>query len=105
MFQNNHRLDLVFFSRLYYPQLKTLNQAYDEVTRLMEALEKEARADRYSFNLAVAFQVDPVGNIYEDVYRKVSWKKSYGNLSSYLWKKIGEFLYTINWKKNVKPFA
>lgn len=106
MFQNSHRVDIVLFSRLYYPQLKTLNQAYDEVLKFMDDLERaENRVDRYSLNFAVAFQIDPFGNIYEDVYRKVTWKKNYGNLSSYLWKKIGEFLYTINWKRNVKPFA
>lgn len=106
MFQNKHRVDVVLYSRLYYPQLKSLNQAYDAVLKFMEDIEREPdRVDRYSLNFAVAFQIDPSGNIYEDVYRKVTWRKTLGNLSSYLWKKIGEFLYTINWKREVKPFA
>lgn len=106
MFQNTHRIELVIFSRLYYPQFKSLNEAYDAVIKFMDELEKsDHKSDKYSLNFAVAFQVDAFGNIYEDVYRKLVWKKSFGNLGSFLWKRIGEFLYTVNWRKNVKPFA
>ena len=56
-------------------------------------------------NLAVAFQKDVRGRIYEDCYRKIIWCQHYGSLTAFVWKKIGEFLYTINWKQNIKPLA
>jgi hypothetical protein len=36
MFQNTHRIEFVVFSRLYYPQFKSLNEAYDAVIEFMD---------------------------------------------------------------------
>jgi hypothetical protein len=38
MFQNTHRVHIILFSRLYYPHMKSLNQAYDAVSKMTEEL-------------------------------------------------------------------
>ena len=105
IFQTNHNIEIVLFARLFYPQFKTLNQAYDLMVGEVEKLHSQETSNINSINLAVAFQKDARDRIYEDCYRKIIWCQHYGSLTAFVWKKIGEFLYTINWKQNIKPLA
>lgn len=105
LFQVNHNMEIVLFARMFYPQFKTLNEAYDFMVGEVEKLHSEEASKINSINLAVAFQKDTKDRIYEDCYRKIIWCQHYGSLTAFVWKKIGEFLYTINWKQNIKPLA
>lgn len=94
-FNNSHRLTLIFFGRCYYPQFKTLKAAYDYLLKENTTI---ADRDKFEINFSVALQKDYRGRIFQDVYRRIIWSSDMiDNFRQYIWEKISEFIFTINW--------
>lgn len=55
-------------------------------------------SEKFEKNFAVALQKDDKGRIFQDVYRRIIWfSDMIDNFREFVWEKISEFLFTLNW--------
>lgn len=59
--------------------------------------------EKFEKNFAVALQKDSRGRVYQDVYRRFIWPSDdVTTFREFIWERINEFLFTINWNISEK---